>query len=82
MANMDKFFTFDASGNQGPATGIESLHVAGTEFFCHSRDSECIRAAIANALFAVVGKEVARSMLDLGSVPAMNLSAAGVWLER
>lgn len=71
---IDQFFLLGASGNRGPSTRVEIIGSIHGRLL--PKPNECIRAALANALYLLVGIEVAVGMLKLGPVYGKQLESA------
>ena len=56
-------------------------HVEGQPVFCTDYGGQCTRAALVNAIHAVVGKEEAHDMLMRDFPPVRRLKKGHLWLQ-
>ena len=81
LCNSDKPKILRGPGRRG-ASKQSSLFHTDLPVACFSQNGQCMRAAVANALFLLEGHAPAREMLSKGRLRVRSLAHAGSWVEK
>ena len=76
------FLRIGLVGGRDQSVALAAHHAKDVRTFCTDKDGKCTRAAIANAINAVAGKQETERMLSLGDVVVEDLEGAHVWLQN
>ena len=82
LEHQDEFLPVFAPGERPHSSRATSYHVERIPTFCKSPNGDCLRAALANAVFALDGPRTAVRVLQSGPVAASSLAEGVSWLER